>query len=200
MLICSCSSKEEYFSGELVYNYTYNSPNFDADSISAERPSKGVFRYDKFNYQSQFITKADSLSYFYISSRNLAIAKNHKSDQWRCENYGVSTDSVLSYKYYDTETKILGHSCKILEFKSRFANNKYYISTDQHLNTNLYKNHEAYNWKFYGDKTDGGLILKLEHHFSDHSMIGNVESIQYFKPQELAIKEDLSFLLNKCGL
>ena len=73
---------------------------------------------------------------------------------------------------YDTEEKILGYPCKIIEYQTKVFWNRYYVATDFKIAPGTYKNHLSYNWSFYGEKSEGGLILKLEHRFKKYTMKG----------------------------
>lgn len=83
--------------------------------------------------------------------------------QYECEDYSVLNDSVLSCKLYDTNEKILGHSCRIIEMQKKNSWVRYHVSNDLRIAPATYTGHKSYKWDFYGEKTNGGLILKIEH-------------------------------------
>ena len=169
---CKEDNKEAtYFTGELTYKYTYSSSELNADSLKQNRPEKAVFRFDTINYQSQFIGK-DTFTYYYSSLLNKSVSKTNDKFDEGCEDYSLPTDSILSFKVYDTDEKVLGYACRILEFQSKIFYTKYYISKDLKIAPATYEKHKAYNWSFYGEKADGGLILKLEHRFKKFTMSG----------------------------
>jgi hypothetical protein len=41
-----------------------------------------------------------------------------------------------------------------------------------------YRHHISYNWDIYGDKANGGLILRSEHHFKYFTMNGIATAIE----------------------
>jgi hypothetical protein len=73
---------------------------------------------------------------------------------------------------------VLGHRCKIIEFQTSSSWNQYYVATDINITPATYKDHQAYNWSFYGEKTNGALILKVEHRFKRYTMKGIATSVQ----------------------
>ena len=119
MFIAGCSDRgKTYFTGSIEYAYTYTSDSLNADSLTRTRPSKSILRYDALNYQSKFIT-GDTITNYYSGSLNKCLTQTGDSDSFTCEDYSVFTDSVLSYKMFDTDEKILGYSCKVLEIQKK---------------------------------------------------------------------------------
>jgi hypothetical protein len=172
IVLSGCSgSKHKFFSGTIEYAYTYISDSLNMDSLSASRPAKSSFRYDTNNYQSQFINK-DTVSYYYSGELNKCISETNSQQNYECEDYGAFTDSILSWKLYDTEEKILGYSCNILEMQKVNSWVKYYVSKELTTAPATYRKHKSYNWDIYGEKTEGGLILKSEHRFKKFTMTG----------------------------
>lgn len=167
---------DSYFRGEIVYSYTYESDVLNVDSLTAIKPHTGVFRYDSTGYMSRFIDK-DTFSYYYSGRYNKCIAETNGRKDYTCEDYGVATDSIHHWKVYDTDEKILGYSCRIIEYKTNIFWNRYYISKDLRIAPATYQKHKAYNWSFYGEKSEGGLILKLEHRFKNYTMKGIATSV-----------------------
>lgn len=197
LIVASCTNNKKdkppvYFIGEVQYNYTYSSNNLNYDSLIESKPTSSIFRFDTANYQSQFIGK-DTTTYYYSSHLNKAVSKTNNKMENGCDDYSLPTDSIHSYRIYDTDEKILGYPCRILEFKSNVFNTKYYVSKDLILSPLTYKKHKAYNWSFYGEQANGGLILRLEHQFKNYSMTGNAVIIKEyalsFKALEIAKKD-----------
>jgi hypothetical protein len=172
---CNMAEKEKYFTGTIDYSYSYSS-----DSLTKTRPVKGIFRYDETDYQSTFIGP-DTVIYYYSGKTNRCISRTESSGRLICEDYSVVTDSVLSASLYDTDEKVLGYSCKILELEKRNSWVKYYVSRDLKIAPGTYRLHKSYNWDIYGEKAEGGLILKLEHRFKSFTMSGTATSIQIVK-------------------
>ena len=170
------NSGSNYFTGIVEYAYTYTSDSLNADSIAKMRPAKGILRYDTLNYHSVF-TGADSQFYFYSGIYNKVLFKTGDSGNYECEDYGVFTDSVLSFKLYDTNEMILGYSCKILEIQKKNSWLRYYVSNDLRLAPSTYNKHISYNWDFYGEKANGGLILKSEHRLKYFTLKGIATSL-----------------------
>lgn len=166
---CTEQGNEKYFSGTIEYTYSYSSATLNADSITTTRPAKGIFRFDEDDYQSQFLGK-DTLTYYYSGKLNKAVGKTGGKSE--CEDYGVATDSVLTFKLYETDEKILGYACRVLELQKRNSLVKYYVSKELKIAPGTYQKHRAYNWNVYGEKAKGGLILKLEHRFKTFTMHG----------------------------
>lgn len=172
LLFSGCKKPgRNYFTGTIEYLYSYTSDSLDADSIAAIRPAKGIFRYDSSAYQSQFFNK-DTTTYYYSGSRNKCLSIMSRNREYTCEDYSQVIDSILSLKIYDTDEKILGYSCKILEMQKSGSRVKYYVSTDLHIAPATYQNHRSYNWDVYGEKANGGLILQSEHQFKAFTMKG----------------------------
>jgi hypothetical protein len=172
--VAACADKNrkpDFFTGTIEYVYTYTCGSLNADSLTRVRPSKGIFRYDINNYQSRFIG-TDTFSYYYSGKLNKCLSEAGTTRQYECEDYGVMTDSVLSIKDYATDEKILGYSCRILEMQKTGSWVKYYYATGLTISPATYKKHVAYNWDIYGNKANGGLVLKLEHRFKHFTMYG----------------------------
>jgi len=53
----------------------------------------------------------------------------------------------------------------ILEIQGKYFFTRYYVSRDVKTSPFTWQKHKAYNWSFYGDVAEGGLILKLKHRF-----------------------------------
>jgi hypothetical protein len=168
---CNSNKEEKYFAGEVVYTYVYESNILNTDSLAKERPVKGIFRYDLNNYQSQFQGQ-DTFTYYYSGTLNKALSRAGSSQNYECEDYGIFTDSVISWKIYLTEEKILENDCDILELQKKTSFVKYYISKTKKIAPATYQKHKAYNWDVYGEKAKGGLVLKLEHRFKNFTMKG----------------------------
>ncbi|MES2863986.1 MAG: hypothetical protein V4666_07700 [Bacteroidota bacterium] len=169
----------KYFTGSVEYQYSYESNKVNTDSLRRTKPFKSFFRYDTNDYQSQFIGK-DTYTYFYSGKLNKCISETNSKKDYECEDYSSLTDSIISFKVYDTDEKILGHRCKIVEYQTKYFWNRYYVSRDLKISPHTYQKHLAYNWSFYGDKANGGLILKLEHRFKNYTMKGIAVGIKEF--------------------
>ena len=175
-LFCSCTNPADnnmpdFFTGEIEYSYSYESSELNQDSLKNARPFKGIFRHDSADYQSDFIGKTDSFSYYYSGIRNKCLSSFNSIMDSTCEDYSAVTDSILSWKLYATDEKIYGHNCNVLEMQKKNSRVQYYVSRDMKLYPASYKRHKSYNWDFYGEKSGGGLILKLEHRFAKFTMM-----------------------------
>jgi len=158
-IVTSCN-KPKYFNGTLVYQYSYESIVLNEDSLAKVKPYKSEFRYDNNNYQSRFFA-LDTITYYYSGQLGKCLSQINSENKFECEDYSISTDSIFSYKEYETNEKVLGQRCKIIEWQGKYFYNVFYVSVDQKIAPNTYKGHVAYNWKFYGEKAKGGLILKI---------------------------------------
>jgi hypothetical protein len=187
-----------YFIGTLQYDYTYTSNELNVDSLREQRPGKAIFRFDTLNYQSQFIGK-DTFTYYYSGALNKAASRTNQMDEG-CEDYSQPTDSILSFKIYDTDEKVLGYACRILEFQSKIFYTRYYISKELKIAPATYKKHLAYNWSFYGKKTEGGLILKLEHRFKRFTMSGIARYVDPMNKDFRALEIDDTTLKHICNV
>lgn len=167
---------KKYFTGTIEYTYTYSSDSLNADSLAKTRPSKGLLRYDTVNYQSKFIG-TDTIVYYYSGRFNKCLSETDHLGNYACEDYGVFTDSVLSYRLIDTDEKILGYSCTILEIQKKNSWLRYYVSNELKIAPATYRKHISYNWDLYGDKAGGGLILRSEHRFKYFTMKGIATAI-----------------------
>jgi len=176
LLFFSCSNQPHYFTGEIKYQYTYESSTLNIDSLIKNKPHESIFRYDTLNYQSQFIG-TDTVIYYYSGKSNKCVSQTNSRKNFECEDYGIATDSIISFKIYDTDETVLGHRCNIIEWQGKYFYNKFYVATDLNISPATYKNHLAYNWKFYGEKAEGGLILKSEHRFKNYTMKGVAVSV-----------------------
>ena len=179
-------NKNNYFFGQITYAYHYESETLDIDSISNLKPRIGIFRYDLENYQSQFIGP-DTTTYYYVG-RVHKVAYMDKNGNYECEDYGFPTDSIITFKKYETDIKILGQPIKVLEFQSKLFWTRYYVSKDLKISPKTYKDHIAYNMSFYGHQTDGGLILRVVHKFKNYTMIGEVISLEPFEDEFSALQ------------
>ena len=196
---CRNNGSQDYFTGVVEYAYTYSSDSLNTDSLSKLRPVKGIFRYDQENYQSQFLGK-DTLTYYYSGRLNKALSKAANGSGYVCEDYAVVSDSVIGWKLYDTDEKILDQNCLVLELQKKNSWVKYYISKEKKVSPSTYQKHKAYNWDIYGEKARGGLILKMEHRFKYFSMMGTATMIKEeagdFKALELE-EEQIRTICNK---
>lgn len=168
---CQNGKTNNYFTGTVDYTYSYSSDSLNADSLAKGRPSKSVFSYDTTGYQSVFSGR-DTMKYYYSGKRNRCVSLNSSGGEMQCEDYSVLTDSVLSVRLYDTDEKILGYACKVLEMQKKNSWVKYYVSKELRIAPATYLLHRSYNWDTYGIQADGGLILKLEHRFRYFTMAG----------------------------
>ncbi|MES2778193.1 MAG: hypothetical protein V4722_28715 [Bacteroidota bacterium] len=172
----SCTEKQAFFIGEVEYSYTYDRKQPVMDSLMQLKSQKSVFRFDNNNYQSKFIGQ-DTFTFFYAGALNKCISETNSKKDYTCEDYAVATDSIISFSMHDTDEKVLGHRCKIIEFQSKLFWTRYFVSTDLKIAPGTYQKHVAYNWKFCNEKTEGGLILKLEHRFENYTMKGIITSV-----------------------
>lgn len=199
IIISACQSKKRsnYFTGTIEYHYTYTSDSLNKDSLAKTRPNKGFFRYDELNYQSTFSGR-DTTNYYYSGKMNRCISRTEPEGDFICEDYSLVTDSVLSVKLYDTNEKVLGYSCKILEMEKSNSRVKYYVSRDLKIAPGTYKLHKSYNWDVYGEKADGGLILKLEHRFRSFTMSGIATNVQIIKDKYSALEMSIKDMEEFC--
>lgn len=200
LLLTGCkTSGNKYFTGTIEYAYSYSSDSLKIDSLTAARPKKGFFRYDDKDYQSEF-TGADTNTYYYSGTLNKCVSESGFQKNYECEDYGVSTDSVLSFKLYDTGEKILGYGCKILEMQKTSSWVKYYISKEIKMSPATYSLHRSYNWDFYGEKSQGGVVLKLEHRFKSFTMSGIATSLKKHDADFKALEIDEHKFTEICSL
>ncbi len=160
-----------WFEGDITYQYTYSSSSLNADSLAQLRPHTGIMRFKGADYQSEFLASDTSYS-VYVSSINRGYGYTNQQANEYCEDYSELTDSIIHHRVYATDTTILGHSCKVLEFQTTRALNRYYVSTTTPYHPDSYRHHKAYNWSFIGAQAEGGIVLKVEHHFGAYTMIG----------------------------
>jgi len=178
IFIIGCNSQgNKYFTGTIEYAYTYSSDSLNADSLAKTRPSKSLLSYDTINYQSRF-TGVDTSTYYYSGKFNKCLSGTGHLGKYECEDYGTFTDSVISYKLLDTDEKILGYGCKILEIQKKNSWLRYYVSNELKIAPATYRQHVSYNWDVYGDKANGGLILRSEHRFKYFTMKGIATAIE----------------------
>ena len=192
---CSNTSNK-YFTGTIEYAYTYDSDSLNADSLARTRHSKSSFRYDTINYQGKFIG-ADTTTYYYSGQLNRVLTPSGQGN-YDCEDYGAFTDSVISHKLIDTEEKILGYSCKILEIQKKNSWLQYYVSNDLKLAPGTYRKHVSYNWDYYGEKANGGLILRSEHRFKYFTMKGIATVIELKAGNFKALEIDEELFAQYC--
>jgi hypothetical protein len=194
---CSNGEKNEYFTGEIAYKYSYESSMMNADSLNKERANNGVFRYDTENYQSKFTGK-DTLTYYYSGSLNKCLSESGNLHNYECADYDVLTDSILSFKIYDTGEKVLGYSCRILEMQKKNSWVQYYVSNDLKIAPATYQRHRSYNWDVYGKKASGGLILKSEHRFKAFTMKGIAANVTMQGKSFKALQIDEKLFSESC--
>ena len=198
LFFISCSNPgNKYFTGTIGYAYTYSSDSLNADSLAKTRPFKSSFRYDTVNYQSKFIG-ADTTTYYYSGQFNRSLSPTDQQGNYECEDYGAFTDSVISYKLVDTEEKILGYSCKILEIQKKNSWLQYYVSNDLRVAPGTYRRHASYNWDYYGEKANGGLILRSEHRFKYFTMKGIATTVAKSNSSFKALEIDEKLFSRYC--
>lgn len=189
--------KPKFFNGSIEYKYSYESGTLNEDSLAKLKPYKSEFRYDNDNYQSRFFAQ-DTTTYYYSGRLGKCISQINSINKFECEDYSVSTDTILSYKEYETNEKILGQKCKIIEWQGKYFYNIFYVSTDMQIAPTTYKNHVSYNWKFYGEKSKGGLILKSEHRFKNYTMKGIAVSMKEEKNDFTSLNIDTTYFELNC--
>lgn len=194
---CRNKTGKKYFSGTIEYAYSYSSDSLNADSIAAARPSKSDFRYDVNNYQSRFIGK-DTETYYYSGLKNKCLGKTNNVKNYSCEDYSAVTDLVVSWRTYDTDEKVLGYACRILEMQKGNSWVKYYVSTEMKIAPATYQQHKSYNWDFYGKKAEGGLILKSEHRFRRFTMKGVATGVDRKKGNFKALEIEEQIFAETC--
>jgi hypothetical protein len=194
---CNSIKKTPYFTGEITYHYTYESSFLNTDSLIKERPSKGIIRYDSYNYQSQYTGK-DTVTYYYSGNLNKCLSQTGTNKIVECEDYGINTDSVLSFKIYPAPETVFGQPCTIVELQKKTSFVKYYVSNRQRVAPATYKKHKAYNWDVYGEKANGGLVLKLEHRFKNFIMKGTVTGIKNYDSKFKALEIEEREMVEKC--
>lgn len=187
----------KYFTGTVEYTYTYSSDSLNADSLARIRPSKSDFRYDENNYQSRFIAK-DTETYYYSGITNKCPGKINSEANYSCEDYSTATDSIVSWKIYDTGEKALGYDCRILEIQKGNSWVKYHVAKDLAIAPATYQKHKSYNWDFYGEKAGGDLILKSEHRFKRFTMKGMATAISVKKEKFRALEINDSLFAKIC--
>lgn len=187
----------DFFQGEIHYTYTYESNSVPLGYLYSVRPNSSIFAYDSKNYQSTFMG-ADTICYYYSSDRNRAIFSKNGIFDAGCEDYGVNPDSLLSFKVYDSEELILGQRCKVIDFRTINTFNRYHVSRDLFLPPDTYQKHIAYNWAFYGEQANGGIILRVEHHFPKFVMMGEATKVQAFSNGERAWDIKDQVFVNAC--
>ena len=173
---CKSNKEQDYFTGLVEYAYSYSSDSLNVDSLAKMRPFKGIFRYDSLNYQGEFIS-ADTNTNYYSGVLNKCLSQTNYLGKYECEDYGIAGDSVVSFKIIDTDEKILGYSCRILEIQKKHSWLQYYFSNDLKIAPATYRRHAAYNWDFYGEKAQGGLILRSEHRLKYFTLKGMATSL-----------------------
>jgi hypothetical protein len=196
--ITSCRTEgDQHFTGTVEYAYTYSSDSLNSDSLANTRASKGVFRYDTVNYQGKFIG-VDTIEHYYSGQLNKALSRSGPLGNYECEDYSAFTDSVISYKLIDTDEKILGYSCKILEIQKKNSWLRYYVSNELKVAPATYRRHASYNWDFYGEKATGGLILRSEHRLKYFTLNGIATAINKSNSQFKALEIDESLFAKFC--
>lgn len=192
-LVAGCKQEKQnnYFIGTVEYYYTYSSDSLNVDSLTRIRPDKGFFRYDSLDYQSKFTGK-DTVTYYYSGKINKAVGASG-SGEYECEDYSVASDSVTAIRVYDTDEKILGYSCGVIEMHKTRSWVQYYFAKELIMAPGTYQKHKAFNWDTYGIKTKGGLVLKVKHQFKNFTMTGVATTIRKsnnnFRALELSDEE-----------
>jgi hypothetical protein len=153
-----------------------------------------------FSGMIRIITKAilQEKQTIYTGKLNKCISQTGTRQDYACEDYGATTDSVLSYDIRDTDEKILGYNCRILELKKRNSSVVYYVTNAIRIAPATYQHHRSYNWDVYGEKTGGGLILKLEHRFRTFTMTGLATSLKNEEDGFSALELDESKIAGIC--
>jgi len=194
---CNIADRK-YFTGTIQYTYTYTSDSWNVDSLSKTRPFKSLQRYDTVNYQSKFVSNDDTTAYYYSGTLNQCLSRTNSFGQLTCEDYSAFTDSVVSYRLIDTDEKILGYRCKILEIQKKNSWLRYYVSNDLKVAPATYRRHASYNWDFYGEKANGGLILRSEHRFKYFTMKGIATTINKSNSHFKALEIDEGLFARYC--
>ena len=191
-------NEPHYFIGEVEYSYSYESDILNNDSLKAVKPFLSIFRFDLHNYQSRFIGQ-DTLTYYYSGKLNKCLSEKNDSRNYDCEDYGSAEDSVLSFRLSDTDEILFGQECQVLEFQTPHFNTRYFVSKEKHIAPETYRKHLSYNWSFYGEQCNGGLILKLEHQFKSYKMTGTATRVSEKTADFQALEVFESTILAMCN-
>jgi hypothetical protein len=191
-------AEHKYFTGTIEYAYSYTSDLLNVDSLSAARQLKAFFRYDENDYQSRFINP-DTTTYFYSGKLNKCLSETNSLRNYECEDYSAITDSIVSWKVYDTDEKVLGYACRVLEERKKNSLLIYYFSTEMKMAPVTYNRHHSYNWDFYGEKSEGGIILKSEIRVKDFSRKGIATNVTVQDKNFRALQIDREVFTAVCG-
>ena len=172
--------QEAWFSGRIVYSYSYSSSELDADSLALERWSSGQMIFHGPDYMSRYVG-LDTSTYFY-SGPTGRCAAYEPGKQPYCEDYRAPTDSIASISIKPASELVLGRTCDLVELKGRWSDTRYWVSRELRMDPASYALHHAYNWKAYADASKGGIILKVEHRFSRYTMHGTATLIEPIAP------------------
>ena len=202
ILLGSCSTekkieKKNAFEGLIEYAYSYQSDSLNIDTLRTQHPSSGMMIYKDSMYKSVFVANHKTETYIYNNAEGIAYDLSAE-DSIDCEDYKIQKDSVLRYDIHETDEKILGHEVKILEFDTKYATQRFYFSTKFKVAPYNYDKHLAYNWKFYKEKANGGVLLKVEHIFKKFTMISIATKIEQKEIDPKVFEIDKSKLTTTC--
>ncbi len=173
VIFFNCSTVEEFpeFEGFINYQYTYESDSLNVDTLTKYRPTSSEFYYKDSLYFSSFISKTRD-SYVVNGKTGFAWYLSSETDTAVCEDYTKRTESIKTFRTLPSKETVLGYDTRILEIEGQNSTTRFWVSTDLKVNPENFAKHQAYNWYFYLQKADGGIILKTEHEFPKFTMNG----------------------------
>lgn len=178
LVFLNCKTEEVAdFEGFIKYEYTYESDSLNVDTLKKHRPSLSLFYYKDSLYLSSFIGQSTDM-YIVNGKTGVAYYLSGENDTIVCEDYTKQTHQIKNYNLLPSEETVLGYDTRILEIEMEDATTRFWVSTDLKVNPQNFKNHIAYNWFFYLQKADGGIILKMEHEYPTFTMKGLATQIQ----------------------
>ncbi len=118
---------------DLLYAAEFLTLNYEVaypDSISFYYKVSSETNYDFLRFSINSLLKDEWSGNQVTNWRRAAyyVEAGEKLFKWEyTKDYSVSTDTILSYKEYETNEKILGQKCKIIEWQGKYFYNIFYI-------------------------------------------------------------------------
>lgn len=197
VLFISCGQAPSYFEGKIIYQYSYESETLNADSLAENRTASSEFYYQGARYKNSFIGKTID-RYIFNGDTGFSYHESSQTDTILCEDYRLPTDSVINLQIIPTKEKVLGYATQIIEIVGKFSTTKFWVSTTLKTNPDWYKSHQAYNWHFYLEQADGGIILKVEHIFKHFTMHGIATEVKLMDVPEKIFELQKDKILLDC--
>ncbi len=159
-IICiSCKRETEFFTGEILYNYSFSELNGKdiTEQMVRYYGRENHFFINAKNYKSY--NENSKITGLYNSSSNTYYMFLENNSVEKLDASKVTTSSPLVTKLPEKE-KVLGYECSAINIESDSRTITYYYSPKVKVNPKPFLHHKLNEWGLFLIASDGALPLK----------------------------------------